>query len=67
MQIVFIKDITEVVSLHAKQVHDLAQSCIDLLLRYINTLGASKSEPTNCSYLIDCINGKHLIDEGRLL
>ena len=64
MQIVFIKDVTEVVSLDAKQVHDLAQSCIDLLLRYVNTLSASKSESTNRSYLIDCIDGEHLIDEG---
>ena len=67
MKIVRVEDVTQMMCLDTDQVHNLAKGCIDLLLRYINTLGASKSEPTNCSYLIDCINGKHLIDEGRLL
>ena len=53
--------------LDAKQVHDLAQGGIDLLLRHVDTLSASKSEPTNRSYLIHSINGEHFIYEGRFL
>jgi len=53
--------------LDAKEVDHLAKGCIYFLGWHVHTLSATQPEPTDRGDLIDCIDRKHLVDEGRLL
>ena len=67
VKIVPIEVIAKVMGLYAEKVDNLPKSCVDLFCRHVNALRTSKSEATNRSNFIDCLDRKYLIDKSRLL